>query len=74
MNSTRNRLKSEVRATHTVLEHIEEEGCRAYLEIGRDLRHIRVADRYMEPPISRLVSMGFISRIDDGIRGCSGRE
>src|SRR5207245_679386 len=74
MDGARGRLKGQVRPKHTVFNHVQQEGCRAHLEVGRDLRHIRVPDHDVEPPIPRRISQRLISRVDDGVWSCCALE
>src|ERR1022692_2347947 len=47
------------------LDHGEDQGGRAELQVGSDLAHIRVADDHMEPPVFLGVCVRLVPGVDD---------
>src|SRR5262252_2230875 len=62
------RLEAVILVEEPVLDHVEEEGGGADLEIGRHLGHVGVAHDDVEPAVLLGVRVGLVTRVDDGAR------
>ncbi len=68
------RLEAVVPVEVAVLDHVEDDGGGAHLQVGRDLRHVRVAHDHVQPPVPLGVGVRLVARVDDrpGRRGGAG--
>src|SRR5215469_5331048 len=62
------RLEAVILVEEPVLDHVEEKGGGADLEIGRHLGHVGVAHDDVEPAVLLGVRVGLVARVDDGAR------
>ncbi len=65
-SSTYWQLQRVVAVEEAVFDHVEHERGGADLQIGRDFRHVGVADDDMEAPVSLGVGVRLVTGIDDG--------
>ena len=66
------RLEAIVLVEEAILDHVQDEGGGADLQIGRDLGHVRVAHDHVQAPVALGIGMGLVARIDDRARGRRG--
>lgn len=63
-------VDGEVDGDEAVLDHGEDQGRRAQLEVGRDLRQVRVADDHVQAAPFLGVGVRFVAGVDDGALEC----
>lgn len=59
-------VDGEVHRDEAVLDHGEDQGRGAELEVGRDLREVGVADDHVEAAVLLGVGVGLVAGVDDG--------
>src|SRR5439155_104613 len=65
-------LQAVVPVEEPVLDHVEDEGGSAHLEVRGDLGHVRIAHDDVKATVLLRVRVRLVARVDDGARGGGG--